>query len=454
MAVTTLHSIKTTLIRAVKYITNPDKTDGKLLVSSHGCSAETAHFEFDFTRKNADKQGGVLAYHLIQAFKPDEVDYSTAHEIGIEFADKILRGKYEYVIATHTDKDHCHNHIIFNSVSFKDRKKYHSPANNIYRIRRVSDMICSRRGLSIIEKPSGNKGKSHYEWQKEKEGQSWKSKLRETIDRNILQAQSWDEFLSLMQAENYQIKYGKYISFKANNQERFTRAKTLGVEYSEDRIRERIKGISKITSNILNRNDEQISLMIDIENHIKCRQSKGFENWAKLNNLKTAAKTFNFLSENGIKTYEDLAAKYDEARNQKDVSQEKIRTVEKRIKEIDVIIKDIEIYRKTKPIVERLDNVVFKAQYRKENEAEFILFTAADKALRKHFKDGKLPLIKTLRAEQREIYENKNHLYAERNNCRDAYHEIKKMKANIDLILGKNLESEIGNRRIKLSEIE
>lgn len=150
MAVTKTHPIKSTLKAAIDYICNPGKTDGKLLVSSFGCSAETADIEFAWTRRHAIDKGTNLGRHLIQAFEPGEVTPEEAHRIGMELAREVLGGKYEFVLTTHIDKDHIHNHLIFNAVSFQDHKHYHSNKRSYHFIRRTSDRICKEHGLSVI----------------------------------------------------------------------------------------------------------------------------------------------------------------------------------------------------------------------------------------------------------------------------------------------------------------
>lgn len=297
MATTKIHRVTTTLTKAIDYIENPNKTDGSLLISGYGCSPEIAAIEFDQVRRNAMKSGGTLAFHLIQSFAPGEVDYDTAHKIGTELADKLLKDKFQYVIATHIDKGHIHNHIIFNSVSFADYSKFHSTASTYRFIKRQSDILCKENGLSIIENPK-ERGKSHYEHLLDKQGQSWKSKLRQVIDFCILKAKDWDEFLLLMQKENYEIKQGKYISFRAEGQERFTHSKTLGENYTEENIRKRIVGETIRTEP--KKPDIKRNLVIDIENSIKAHQSKGYENWAKKFNLRLVAETVNYLTENNI----------------------------------------------------------------------------------------------------------------------------------------------------------
>ena len=162
MAVTKTHPIKSTLKAAINYICNPEKTDGKLLVSSYGCAAETADIEFAWTRRHAIDKGTNLGRHLIQAFQPGEVTPEEAHRIGMELAKEILGGKYEFVLTTHIDKNHVHNHLIFNAVSFADHKHYHSNKRSYHYIRRTSDRLCKEHGLSVII-PGQDKGKSYIE---------------------------------------------------------------------------------------------------------------------------------------------------------------------------------------------------------------------------------------------------------------------------------------------------
>ena len=231
MAVTKIKPIKSTLSKALDYIQNPDKTDGKMLVSSFGCSYETADIEFEYTLSQALQKGNNLAFHLIQSFEPGEVDYETAHKIGKQLADAVTKGQHEYVLTTHIDKGHVHNHIIFCAVNFVDHHKYNSNKRSYYGIRNMSDRLCRENGLSVIVPKKGNKGKSYAEYQEEKTGTSWKGKLKIAVDALIPQVSSFEELLQRLQAAGYEIKPGKYVSCRAPGQERFTRLKTLGADY-------------------------------------------------------------------------------------------------------------------------------------------------------------------------------------------------------------------------------
>lgn len=433
MAITKIHPITTTLSKAIDYIQNSNKTDDKILISGYACTPSIAVFQFNQVKEKVGKRDGILAEHLIQSFVPGEVDSETAHRIGIELADRILKGRFQYVIATHIDKGHIHNHIIWNSVSFKDHKKYHSTPNSYYYIQRTSDIICKGNGLSIIDKPK-DKGKSHYEHLLDRKGQSWKSNLRQTIDFCILKAKNWDEFLILMDKEKYEIKHGKYISFRAEGQERFTRSKTLGEKYTEDNIRKRIAG--EAVQNGAANNDIGRNLIIDIENNIKVKQSVGYANWARKYNLKLVAETVNYLSEHNLLDMETLDKKISELSDVNDNKRERLKTTEKRIKILEEQIHDIDFYRKTKPVVEGVPKHFGKDKYRNEHETEFILYAAAERSLKKHFNGCKLPLIKELRTEQKKLRTEVEKLKNEIRDEKPQLDELKNMRRNIEMFLG------------------
>ena len=266
MAITKTHPIKSTLKKAIDYICNPEKTDGKLLVSSFGCASETADIEFAWTRKHSIDKGTHLGRHLIQAFEPGETTPEQAHEIGMQLAKEILGGKYEFVLTTHIDKGHIHNHLIFNAVSFADYHHYHSNKRSYHYIRRVSDRLCKKHGLSVII-PGQNRGKSYAEYTAEKAGMSYKAKLKAAIDKLIPVSSNFEDLIRRLQNEGYEIKRGKYISCRTSGQERFTRMKTLGADYTEEAVSARIAGRPR-PSRQPKKDDKRINLLIDIQNNI------------------------------------------------------------------------------------------------------------------------------------------------------------------------------------------
>ena len=451
MAITKIHPITTTLTKALNYIQNPKKTDGTLLVDGYGCVPETAYQQFMRTKEKVDKKDGYLAFHLIQSFSPGEVDYETAHKIGIELADKVFKGRFQYVIATHIDRGNVHNHIIANSVSFKDFGKYNSSPNSYYFIRRTSDMLCKEYGLSVVAEPK-DKGKSHYEHLLDKKGQSWKSLLRQNIDRCIIKARDWDEFLLLMQREKYEIKSGKYISFRAEGQERFTRSKTLGADYTEEQIRNRIAGGKRIKIE----SSQRVSLIIDIENAMKERQKnpEAYRQWATVQNIRTMANTLNFLTEHNLLDYDKLSEKTEATRENYNSTRTRIKEIEKRLKTIDEDIHNIVNYRKTKPIADKLETVVFKERYRKEHEADLIIFGAAEMYLKKRFNGGKAPLIKDLKAEQKALLAEKDKLYESYYSEKSELSELQATMKNVDMILGRDKAQEQERSKKRTGELE
>jgi hypothetical protein len=438
MAVTKIKPIRGTVNKAIAYIIDPKKTDDELLVSSFGCAAsESAAKEFEWTRNLATQQGAqipkVIARHLIQSFDVGEVSPEVAHEIGKQFADEWLKGKYEYVIATHIDKGHCHNHIIFNAVNFVDYHSYRSNKRTYRELRLLSDEICKEHGLSVIP-PSQNKGMDYKEYTEAKKGTSWKQKLKQTIDRLVITAKDYDEFLKLMQEAGYEIKTGKYISFRAAGQERFTRAKIIGENYTEERIKERIAGRNP-RKRRMQIERKGISLIIDIQNSIKAQESKGYEHWAKINNLKEAAKTLNYLTENNLLQYADLEAKAEDIHSSYDRTSKELKGVEARLREIQPLIKNIGNYQRLKPVNEAYQKAKDKTAFRAKHEAELVIFEAAKSTLLAVQGDGKLPSMKALQAEQERLTEEQQRLYDERAKLKKEAKQIDTIKANVDSYL-------------------
>lgn len=423
--------------KAIAYILNPEKTDEKLLVSSYGCASETAAREFEWTRKIAEQKGmnpvRIIARHVIQSFEIGEVTPELAHEIGKQFADEILGGKHEYVLTTHIDKDHVHNHLIFNAVDFVNYHAYKSYKRIYYDMREVSDRLCKENGLSVIP-PSQNKGMGYKEYTEAKRGTSWKQKLKQTIDRLVITAKDYDDFLRLMQEAGYEIKTGKYISFRAEAQERFTRSKTIGENYTEERIKERIAGRTP------RRNRRQtvpkgISLIGDIQERIRLIDSKGYEYKAKLTILKEAARTLNYLTENNLLQYADLEKKVEDIHSSYDRTGKELKGVEARLREVQPLIKNISNYQRLKPVYDAFQKAKDKPGFKAKHEAELVIFEAARSTLLAMQGDEKLPSLKTLKAEQAQLFEEQERLYAERNRLKKEAKQIETIKSNVDTFL-------------------
>ena len=423
--------------KAIAYILNPEKTDEKLLVSSYGCASETAAREFEWTRKIAEQKGmnpvRIIARHVIQSFEVGEVTPELAHEIGKQFADEILGGKYEYVLTTHIDKDHVHNHLIFNAVDFVDYHAYKSYKRIYYDMREVSDRLCKENGLSVIP-PSQNKGMGYKEYTEAKRGTSWKQKLKQTIDRLVITAKDYDDFLRLMQEAGYEIKTGKYISFRAEGQERFTRSKTIGENYTEERIKERIAGRTPRRSQ-RQTTPKGISLIGDIQERIRLIDSKGYEHKAKLTILKEAARTLNYLTENNLLQYADLEKKVEDVHGSYDRTSKELKGVEARLREVQPLIKNISNYQRLKPVYDAFQKTKDKPGFKAKHEAELVIFEAARSTLLAMQGDEKLPSLKTLKAEQAQLFEEQERLYAERNRLKKEAKQIETIKSNVDTFL-------------------
>ena len=428
--------------KAIAYILNPEKTDEKLLVSSYGCASETAAREFEWTRKIAEQKGmnpvRIIARHVIQSFEIGEVTPELAHEIGKQFADEILGGKYEYVLTTHIDKDHVHNHLIFNAVDFVDYHAYKSYKRIYYDMREVSDRLCKENGLSVIP-PSQNKGMGYKEYTEAKRGTSWKQKLKQTIDRLVITAKDYDDFLRLMQEAGYEIKTGKYISFRAEGQERFTRSKTIGENYTEERIKERIAGRTPRRSQ-RQTTPKGISLIGDIQERIRLIDSKGYEHKAKLTILKEAARTLNYLTENNLLQYADLEKKVEDVHSSYDRTGKELKGVEARLREVQPLIKNISNYQRLKPVYDAFQKAKDKPGFKAKHEAELVIFEAARSTLLAMQGDEKLPSMKTLQAEQQRLLEEQQRLYDERAKLKKEVKQIETIKSNVDTFLAPSVD--------------
>ena len=331
---------------------------------------------------------------------------------------------------THIDRGHIHNHIIFNAVSFVDYKKYQSNKLSYRFIRQTSDKLCEEYGLSVIRNPK-SKGKSYIEHTTAKQGRSWKAQLKVAVDINISRAKDFDEFLRLMEQSGYKVKrQNKNISFCTDGRERYMRSKTLGDDYTVEAIKERIAGRArKITALKI---DRSINLIIDVQNCIKAQESKGYEHWAKINNLKQAAKTLNFLTENNIATYEDLEKSAEQTHKNFDAVSEKIKSVEKQINTTALLIKNVETSSRLKPVMDKSKKAKHKEEFKEKYRAEITLFEAAFKEL----KNADYPPVKELQQSYSELTEEKKKLYEEYKKCKSKATEIDIVKSNVETLLG------------------
>ena len=330
-------------------------------------------------------------------------------------------------------------------MNYVDFHAYRSNKRTYRELRQLSDEICKEHGLSVIP-PSQNKGMDYKEYTEAKRGTSWKQKLKQTIDRLVITAKDYDDFLRLMQEAGYEIKTGKYISFCAEGQERFTRSKTIGENYTEERIKERIAGRTPRRSRKQTA-PKGISLIGDIQERIRLIDSKGYEYKAKLTILKEAARTLNYLTENNLLQYDDLEKKVEDVHNSYERTGKELKSVEARLREVQPLYKNISNYQRLKPVYDAFQRAKDKPSFKTKHEAELVIFEAARSTLLAMQGDEKLPSLKTLQAEQQRLLEEQQRLYDERAKLKKEARIIDTMKANVDDFLKPNAERDQEHQR-------
>ena len=464
MAYTEIHPIKVTLKTALEYICNPEKTDEKILISSFGCSHETADMEFQFTLDQTKmKKGDNLAWHFIQSFDYDEISPEDAHKIGEEMAEHITGGRHEYVLTTHIDKGHVHNHLIFCAADFVQHKKYNSNYRSLGNIQRESDRICREKGLSVIipgkghdaglveytdkdgqrvTRPAKTRGKHWSEYRAEQQGTTRKQQLKDAIDKYIGLASDFDDMLRRMEADGFTIKRASYHSYKlpgAEEKTRFTGGPSLGPEYTDERIKERIAGITRAPARrrpALKVDGGRIDLIRQIESIVNAQQQAGGNRYQTIANLKQAAKTVNYLTEHNLLHYEQLQGKISDVQAANRQASTTLKQAEHRLADLAVTIKHISTYHKTKDTYRQYRQAEKKqAAYRRQHESEIILHEAARKALKDVQVDGKLPNLARLRAEYAELEQQVNGLKQEHGKIKKQVKVLDTVKANLDQIL-------------------
>ena len=474
MATSKIKTIKNTLKKAIDYIINPSKTDEGLLVYSHGCSVETADLEMAITAKRGTGRGDRIAYHLIQSFSPeDDISPEKALELGKEFAQKVTGGKYEFVIATHMDKDHIHNHIIFNSVDYVNHRKYHSDKKDKYRIRDINDEICKANDLSVLPKYNAKK-KNNYKNSYIREKDAWKNKLKLAVDRAIQQSETFEDFLFALEMEGYEkSNRTKYISFRAPGQEKFTRLKTIGNNYTEEVIRERIENKDKepaIEKEQYEKNDavkpsqktenakepknvlgkkkpfysKRINLLVDISKNIKAQQSKGYEQALVRSNINTLVKTMNFLIEHKITTSEDFQVYEEGKQAEYSLYRKDIRKIENELLYLSEKIKFTQNYKKNASVFYESKRVKNQSEYIRKHEDQIVLFKASQLYFeRKQINPKELNLA--------EMFEQYRALKTEKEELAKRCEPLKKDIDELDRV-AKNIETALGMNFKETSE--
>lgn len=442
MAITKIHPIKATLNLAIDYITNTKKTDEQLLVSTNKCHPASAHTQFLKRREEQNTRGNVLARHLIQSFLPGETTPEMAHQIGLELCKNVLKGEYEFILSTHIDKGHIHNHIIFNNVNMATGKCYQSNKRSYHQIRYQSDKLCKEHNLSVIDeyyerfkKKYKTNGKSWYENEQSQKGNSWKSRLQFDIDRMIKQSKDWVEFIQKMTELSYEIKYGKHIAFKQKGKERFTRSRTIGADYTEDRINERI-----LESNIKKTFPvkKRIGSIIDIANNPKIQQSKGYEYWATKHNLQVASDTVLSMREKGFQSLAQLDNYIKKSADKRQSLQEKIKKLEEKIETLSLSMEQVHTVNKYRQIYQEYKKNPGDKDFAREHKAEILLYENALDSLKKSY--SKMPNSKQLFEKLEDLSQKKNTLFKEYSSAKSEMNELYQIRKNYEEYMGKEME--------------
>ncbi len=440
-----------TLKERIKYDQKEEKTKGGELVSSYMCCPETAAEEFEMSKllyetstgRSQSRERDIIAYRIIQSFKPGEITPEEANRLGYELAMKFTKGKHQFVVSTHVDKAHIHNHVEFNSTNLECDGKFNNYKNSSFALRRLNDQICREHGYSVIENPEAERKGQHsslryQEKAAAKRGRSFKERLRQTIDRVLPESRDFEDFLSRMREEGYEIKRrGKSLEFRAPGQEKFMRSFRLGEEYMEEALKERA---GKINTRAMTKTKRKpavrnVNLLVDIQAKMQAGKGKGYERWAKVFNLKEAAKTLNFLVENGVTDYEELMARAEAAGQRFDALSVRIKQLEGCMAETAQLKTHIINYSKTREVYQEYKKSRHKKEYLAEHAEEIKKHEAAKAAF--DDLDGKpIPKVAKLSEEYAALLAEKKECYEEYKTARKEMIDYQSAKQNVDTILG------------------
>jgi len=439
-------SIADCLADRTDYAKNTNKTNDGEYISSYECDPKTVQGEFLLSKRiysditGREQANDVIAYQIRQSFKPGEVTPELANQIGYELGMRFTKGNHAFFVATHIDKAHIHNHIIFNSTSLDCTKKFRDFLGSGRAIRKISDRICLENGLSIVENPK--RGKNHYgKWLGDKKPVSHSEKLRLAIDETLRKKPAdFDTFLSEMKLEGYEIKTGMHISFKSENQKKFIRLRSLGSGYSEEEIKAVIDGNKPFVNRkrATEKSQSHVNLLVDIQAKLQAGKGAGYERWAKIFNLKQMAQTINFLTENNLLSYEDLDKKAKAVTDNFNQLSAQIKAAEKRMTEIVSLKTHIINYSKTREVYMAYRKAGYSKKFYEEHTADLLLHKAA-KAAFDSLEGKKLPTVKALQMEYSKLLSEKKKAYGKYHSTKKEMQDILNAKANVDRLLGENI---------------
>ena len=427
------------------YIENPDKTEQGQYVSSYACSALTADEEFMLTKRQYDLVNGrrqksdVIAYQIRQSFRPGEITAEEANKVGYELAMRFTKGKHAFVVATHTDRQHIHNHVIFNSTALDGTKKFRDFFFSALAVQRLSDLICLEHQLSVIEK------KPYRERQKRTlypPKESNRDRLCRVIDSVLDEKpKDYEDFLQKLEQQGYEVKRGKYTSVKGARQKRFIRFRTLGTGYSEDEIKAVLEGKAKHQPYQKKQPKEQpFQLLVDIQGKMAEGKSVGYKRWATKFNLKEMSKTLLFLQEQKISSAEELRERATAATERYHTMGDSIKAAETRMTEIAVLRTHIVNYARTRPVYDAYRKAGYSKRFLEAHREEITLHRAAKAA----FDEAglkKLPKAKDLSIEYAALLKKKKEAYPDYRKARDEMQELMKAQKNVEIFFAEEKDT-------------
>lgn len=421
------------------YSENAEKTNDGEFISAYECDPKTADEEFLLSKRQyqhitgRDQKNNVIAYQLRQSFKPGEITPEEANQVGYETAMRFLKGKHAFIVATHIDKAHIHNHIIFNSTSCDCTRKFRNFYLSAFAIQKLSDMVCLEHGLSVITpKPYSERTKrTNYP-----KRQSHRDALCEAID-SVLQEnpKNFAMFIEAMAEHGYEFKDGKYPAFKGKDQKKFLRLRSLGEEYSEEAIRAAIIGKPIHKKQSANYEPKQFNLLIDIQAKMAEGKSGGYERWAKKFNRKEAARTVCLLKEKGLDNYDDLTAKTEELTARFNELSDTIKAAENRMVEIGALQTHIGNYAKTRKVYEEYRKAGYSKKFFEEHREAILLHKAAKEAFNQ-LGEKKIPSRQALNEEFHKLLTEKKQAYAEYRQVKKDMQDYLIAKQTVENILG------------------
>jgi len=427
------------------YAKNPDKTNNSELISAYECDSHTADAEFLLSKRQYElitgrkQKNNVIAYQIRQSFKPGEVTPEQANEIGYELAMRFLKGKHAFIVCTHVDKKHIHSHIIFNSTALDCSRKFRDFLGSGRAVARLSDIICLEHGLSVIKNPKRYTHSTYDKWLGSNAKVPNREIVRAVID-DILSKKptDFDNFLVQLEKAGYTVKRGKHITISHPTFKKNIRMKSLGDGYTEEDIRAVIHGAKshKPTKRRSILDAPKNTLLIDIEAKLREGKGRGYEQWAKVYNLKQMARTRIYLQEHGLLDYSDLAKKAEEATARFDELSDKIKNAEKRMTVISVLKSHIINYAKTRKTYIAYRKAGYSKKFLADHESDILLHKAAKKAF-DELGIKKLPTVKSLQTEYAQLLLEKKSAYAEYYSVRSEMRELLLHKSNVEQILGK-----------------